>query len=160
MAALLSLVILLLVPVAYHLVRTRPFMRRLLPGLAATTLRPLDLMAALPLYLIHYLLIGLSFFFCARSVGDFSWEMLPAVCGVYALSHAMGIIALVSPGGLGVREAALGLQLARSLPIGVGEALAIGARIWFTLIELATLSAVLALSAKLEPKHGDRQQPS
>jgi hypothetical protein len=70
----------------------------------------------------------------------------------------MGIVTLVSPGGLGVREAALGLQLARRLPLGVGEALAIGTRIWFTLIEIASLAAVLALSAKPESRQ-EGQEP-
>lgn len=150
LTALLSLFVLLLVPIAYGFLRTRAPMRRWFPALAGTALRPLDLLAALPLYLLHYVLIGVSFFFCTRSIGSFTWDYLPEVCGVYALSHAAGVVTLVSPGGLGVREAALGLQLARRLPAGVGAALAIGARVWFTLIEAVTLVAVLALTAKLE----------
>ena len=126
-------------------------MRRWFPRLEDTALGPRDLLVVVPIYLIHYVLIGLSFFLCTRSIGGFSWGSFPAVCGVYALSHAMGIITLVAPGGLGVREAALGLQLARRLPPGVGEALAIGVRVWFTLIELALLAVVLVSTARFAP---------
>jgi len=50
---------------------------------------------------------------------------------------------LIAPGGLGVREGTLAVQLGLLVPPGVAEALAIGVRVWFTLIELICYVSVV-----------------
>jgi len=82
----------------------------------------------------------------SRNLELLTWATLPGLCGIYALSHVVGLIALFAPGGLGVREGALAVQLGRLLPSGIAEALAIGIRIWFTLIELLCYFVVLLFS--------------
>ena len=62
---------------------------------------------------------------------------MPGICGVFALSHVAGIVVMFAPGGLGVREGALAVQLQKLVPGGVAGALAIGVRLWFTIAELA-----------------------
>ena len=104
---------------------------------------------ALPAFALHFLFMGLSFFLCIRMLVAFSWWDLPGLCGVYALSHVVGLLALAVPAGLGIREGSLALQLGRALPTGVAAALALGARLWFTLSELIFLIAVLLLAPRL-----------
>jgi len=77
-AVLISVVTLLLLPLAFGLIRRRPLMRRWFPRLEDTALGPRDLLVVVPIYLIHYVLIGLSFFLCTRSIGGFSWGSSPA----------------------------------------------------------------------------------
>ncbi len=94
-------------------------------------------------YIFHYLLLGISFFLVSRGPQLFSWSSLAGLCGIYALSHVLSLVALIAPGGLGLREGALGVQLGLLVPQGVAEALAIGLRVWFTVIESICYVSVL-----------------
>lgn len=116
------------------------------PGLAALALGPRALAALLPPFLLHYLLQGLALFLCLRMLQPFPWSDLAGLCGVYALAHVVGLVTLVAPAGLGVREGALGVQLLRVLPAGVAEAAALGSRLGFTLVELLAFATAVALS--------------
>ena len=99
-------------------------------------------------YVLHYLLLGLSLFLLTRSAGSLGWAAFPGLCGVYALSHVISLVALIAPGGLGVREGALAVQLGRELPAGFAEAVAIGSRVWFTLVELSCYFVVIVVTPK------------
>jgi uncharacterized membrane protein YbhN (UPF0104 family) len=65
-----------------------------------------------------------------------AWRELPGFCGIYALSHVIGVLIVLAPGGVGVREGALAIQLDRWLPASLSGTLAIAVRLWFTMIEL------------------------
>ena len=110
---------------------------------SSVALRSRDILVTVIPYLIHYLLLGLSFFLLSRALDLFSWSDLLGLCGIYALSHVVSLIALIAPGGLGVREGAFAVQLGRIVPAGVAEALAIGIRVWFILIKLMCYFVVL-----------------
>ena len=135
-ALLLMLGAMLMFPAAFRWLRDLPFFRSRYPELGAVALGHRDIFISVIPYIFHYLLLGLSFFLVSRSLQLFSWSDLPGLCGIYALSHVISLIALVAPGGLGVREGALAVQLARFVPAGPAEALAVGIRVWFTLVEL------------------------
>ncbi|MHC4415271.1 MAG: hypothetical protein ACYS0G_08310 [Planctomycetota bacterium] len=145
----LSVVVLFLLPAAYRLFCTRPGVRRRFPALEAVALGPVDILVAMPAFVGHFVFLGLSFFLCARALEPFPWSALPGLTGIYALAHVVGLVTMIAPGGLGVREGTLAVQLGRVLPGGVAEAAAVGARLWFTLIELTSLAAVLLLSPRL-----------
>jgi hypothetical protein len=132
-----------LFPAGFRLLCELPFVRTRYPELRSVVLAPRDIIAAVVPYIFHYLLLGLSFFLISRSLNLFSWSDLPGLCGVYALSHVISLVALVAPGGLGVRESALAVQLGRFVPTGVAEVLAIGIRVWFTVVELVCYVGVL-----------------
>jgi hypothetical protein len=134
-------------PAGFRLLCGLPFVRQRYPELETVSLSSRDVLASVLPYVAHYLLLGLSFFLLSRSLQVFGWTDLAGLCGIYALSHVISLIALIAPGGLGVREGALAVQLGRILPTGVAEALAIGVRIWFTLIELLCYFAVLVFCA-------------
>jgi len=148
-----SIVALLVLPAVYRAICRVPFVARRFPDLATVALGPRDVLIALPMYLLHYVFLGLALFFCARGVQELSWSQAAGVCGAFALSQAVGLVFVIAPAGLGVRESVLGLQLAAVMPAGVAEAVAIGARVWFTLVELASFGVVLLLTrGRCEPR--------
>lgn len=131
-----------LFPAAYRAFCRIPAVESRFPELQSVALRYRDLLIAMLPYVLHYLLLGTSFLLLSRGLASFSWSGLPGLCGIYALSHVAGLVALIAPGGLGVREGALAVQLGRFVPAGIAEVLAIGLRVWFTLIELMCYVAV------------------
>ena len=140
---LLSIGTVFLFPSGYRLLCGLPMIKRRYPELQSVALRSQDVLIVVVPYILHYLLLGTSFFLVSRSLQLFSWSTFPALSGIYALSHVVSLVALIAPGGLGVREGALGVQLGLLVPPGVAEALAIGARVWFTLIELIIYVSVI-----------------
>lgn len=68
-----------------------------------------------------------------------------ALAGVFAASYVAGYLVLVAPGGLVVREGAMTGLLVAVSPVGgaVAAALAVLARVWVTLSELAALGLAL-----------------
>ena len=144
----------LLLPLAYRVFCALPIVDRRYPELASVALRSRDILVTVIPYLAHYLLLGLSFFLLSRNLGLFTLSDLPGLCGIYALSHVISLIAVIAPGGLGVREGAFAVQLGRIVPAGVAEALAVGIRVWFMLIELGCYFVVLACCP---PLPGDKR---
>lgn len=65
----------------------------------------------------------------------------------FLMSFAVSMAAVIVPSGLGVREGAFALALAQNVPEGVAVALAVGARLMLTLVELVFV-AVVALAAR------------
>lgn len=135
-AVILSVGTVFLFPAVYRLFCGLSIIKKRFPELQSVALRSKDVLVVVVPYVLHFLLLGTSFFLMSRSLQLFAWSDLPLLCGVYALSHVVSLLALIAPGGLGVREGAFAIQLGRFVPHGVAEALAIGARVWFTLIEL------------------------
>ena len=151
-AASLAIVAVFVFPAGFRVLCGLRFVRTRYPELASVALSSGDILVSVLPYILHYLLLGLSFFLLSHNLQLFSWQALPGLFGIYALSHVVSLIALFAPGGLGVREGALAVQLGRLLPTGIAEALAIGIRIWFTLIELLCYFFVLLIS----PSRPDR----
>jgi len=141
--AILSVGTVFLFPVAYRLLCALPIVRKRFPELQSVALGFRDVLVVVVPYIFHFLLLGTSFFLMTRSLQLFSWSDLPVLCGIYALSHVISLLALIAPGGLGVREGTFAILLGRFVPHGVAEALAIGARVWFTLIELVSYVGVV-----------------
>lgn len=144
-----SIAVFLLLPAGLRVLCGLPVVRRKFPTIASLTLGWRDLLLAFPAFVLHFILLAGSFFLCLNLVQELSWTAFPGICGVYALSHLAGVLAMISPGGLGVREGALSLQLSRVLPAGVAVTAAIGVRLWFVLLELLSLGVVLLLSPTL-----------
>jgi hypothetical protein len=150
----------LLLPTVIRWLCNFEFIRSRYPALNAVAFSSAELLLLSLPYLAHYLLIGLSFFLIARSVYPFTWLQLSGLIGVYALSHVIGLVTFIAPGGLGVREGALSVQLGRLLPAGIGEALAIGLRVWFTLIELLCYFVAVVMVPRMRSSGNAARPPS
>ncbi|MEE4163654.1 MAG: hypothetical protein V2I25_14220 [Woeseiaceae bacterium] len=140
---------LIILPVLSRWITRRSIVRRRYPELDRINLSFATTLLILLPYIAHYALLGLSFFLLAQSVVTLEWQDLAGLCGIYALSHVIGLIAFLSPAGLGVREGTLAIQLWRIAPVGVAEALAIGIRLWFTAVELLCFGLVAGLCPRL-----------
>lgn len=149
----------LLLPVFFRwAVQSQPLKRRY-PQLESVRLRASDVLFAVVPYVFHYLLLGVSFFLLVRMAYPLAWSELPGLCGIYALSHVIGLLVVVAPGGLGVREGALAIQLNKLLPAGLAGAVAIAARLWFTLVELVCWSFVICSCRSHRGLEAERRMP-
>lgn len=92
-----------------------------------------------------------------KGAGGTSAPGLPVLSGVFAASYVAGYVVLVAPGGLVVREGAMAGLLAAvaGVPIGVGAAVAVLARLWTTATELLALLVAWALPAATATAEGE-----
>lgn len=149
-----------LIPVAVYLVRPAVLLEvvnwvlaklKRLP-LAAHITRPVAL-AVLLLALFDWLLWGASFAALTFALQEYSTaEMLrlaPHLVAAYAIAYTIGLVSLLTPSGIGVREGAFYVLLAPLLGGGVITVSALAMRLWTTLGELiaAGVSALVRDSA-------------
>ncbi|MEQ8833788.1 MAG: lysylphosphatidylglycerol synthase domain-containing protein [Miltoncostaeaceae bacterium] len=104
------------------------------------------------------LLLGAWFGVIAALLGLGMWLLVVGAAGAgaggpvfigsaFLMSYAVSMAAVIVPSGLGVREGAFALALAQNVPEGVAVALAVGARLILTLVEVAFV-AVVALAGR------------
>ncbi len=107
---------------------------RHLIGALVVELRALALI--LLLYLFIWLLWGVGFLFLVRAISTSSYDWV--LLTVFPSSASLSILALFSPGGLGVREAfiAIGLNTAAVDSVVIPQ-LVVASRVWFLFGELA-----------------------
>jgi uncharacterized membrane protein YbhN (UPF0104 family) len=130
-AVVLVVAVLLVAPARPALARKREVM---------TTMR------ATLLYLPVWLLLGGSFWLCARGLVAVRAEDLALYMGAFAVAWLAGLLAVYAPGGLGVREAVLVALL--SSRIGAADALVVAAASRLILILVDIVFAGIA-TAKL-----------
>jgi len=83
------------------------------------------------LYAIGFFLSGLSYFFLAKSIYPATnMSDLLFVVGAFNLAGALGMVAIFTPSGLGVREGVLLLLLKPLMPAGIVVVLVVLARVW------------------------------
>ncbi len=112
-----------------------------------------QLLRLLALCVVLWAGMGLAFFVFTRSVWPaVGWHSVWTVAGAYALAWTLGLATLVSPGGLGVREAILVTLLSGVLTPGGAALVAIASRIWITLAELTCAGMAAALGRKAGPR--------
>jgi glycosyltransferase 2 family protein len=112
-------------------------------------------------YVFNWLLLGASFAALGRALmpTGLSGRETMILIGGFALAWNTGVFAFFLPGGVGVREAALVMVLGRSFPAGWPAALAIAARVWMTLGELACFGIGVLLGGPA-PTAEPREKPA
>tara|TARA_Y100000588_G_scaffold367536_1_gene434329 strand:- start:387 stop:1337 length:951 start_codon:yes stop_codon:yes gene_type:complete len=78
--------------------------------------------------------LGVGFF--VRGVIEISFEQVFATGSFFAAAWIVAIISIVSPAGVGIRDGIFGLLLSQILPLGAALTIAVGVRMWMTLMEL------------------------
>jgi glycosyltransferase 2 family protein len=137
------LVLALIAAVGLHPRVFTPGIRRVLRPFGASDLPPLPyplLLGLLAYYCFTWLVGGAALFFLLRSVGgDPSFVDIPYLGGVAAVSAIVAVLSLVTPSGLGVREASMyGLLLAVTSS-GVALGVTVLNRLTITIVEAALL---------------------
>lgn len=97
------------------------------------------------LYLPVWLVLGSSFWLCARGLDAVPAADLASYIGAFAVAWLAGLLAVYAPGGLGVREAVLVALLAGR--IGAADALVVAAASRLILIFVDVVLAGLATVA-------------
>jgi len=92
-----------------------------------------------------WVLYGLAFALLVQAALGAPTTRWPALAAAHALSFGAGLLAVLVPGGLGVREAALWALLATWWPPGVSAAFALVARLWSLIAELAVLAVAVVV---------------
>jgi hypothetical protein len=88
---------------------------------------------------------GFGLLLLALNPASFSWEMLPG----YPISVTLGIMAVIAPGGLGVREGVLAFWLhASGLDINTATTYSLVIRLWMLVGELSVFFIALLLKKK------------
>lgn len=98
--------------------------------------------ALLLYYLGGWALLGLAFSALTAAVTPVGVGEVALLVGGYAFAWEVGFLALVTPSGLGVKEAALYAVLRLVFPAPVSAAIVVLSRLWQTLAELICASAV------------------
>ncbi len=119
-------------------------------------LEPRPLAGLLVWYAAIAILAGLGIWLLVRSAAG-AEAGGPAFVGLaFLLSFAVSMVAFVFPSGLGVREGAFALALSQNLPGSVAVAVAVGARLMLTLVELAFIGGVVLLERRRARGPGPR----
>ena len=109
-----------------------------------------------------WLINGLGLWFVWRGAGGAVEPGPLTMTGVYAAAYVVGYLVLFAPGGLVVREGAMAALLAATagVPVSVGAAVAILARLWTTATELLAVAIVWGWNAaRKEPSaSGERAE--
>jgi len=100
-------------------------------------------------YFLAWSMYGFSFWLFLKSIMAQEVPIIP-MAGVFIIAYQVGYLMLFAPGGVGPREAVMGLFLAPFFGAGVAGAIAVAARLW--LIAAEGISALIALTIKSSEK--------
>lgn len=94
-------------------------------------------LAFVALYVVTWGVFGVAFFFLVRSLYPIEPESILALAAAFSFASMVGMLAIVVPAGLGVREGLLVVFLSTLMPVPVAIVVSLLARVWFTAVELA-----------------------
>lgn len=103
-----------------------------------------------------WVLQGLAFAILVRSIYPVDLADLPAVAASFVVSWVIGFLSLLTPSGLGVREAVQAGLLALIVPVPVAVALAFLSRLW--LVAGEAVGAGIGLAIGRREKRESRQE--
>lgn len=101
----------------------------------------------LALYLIAalatHILVGTGFFLFALALTDVAPGLWWGFVCIWSFAATAGLLVVLTPYGLGVKEGLLALFLAAFMPAGAATVVAVGSRLWTVAAELLQAAAVL-----------------
>ncbi len=115
----------------------------------AIQVRPLEFWLACLGMVGHWLLMGFAFWLVISALsleGAVHWGH---AASALAASSAVGLVVLLAPGGIGVREAALTYTLGNQLTLATASLVAVASRVLFVLAELVGCLLVVTLRAAI-----------
>jgi len=113
-----------------------------------------DVLRVLGLYALCWCIYGIGFYL----IGTSFWvvdappsfqsghvQVIPEMIGINSLSWAGGLLSVITPAGLGVREGISGILLSRVVESPYPSLIPLVARLWVTIAELGTIGVLLLL---------------
>jgi hypothetical protein len=112
-----------------------------------------DTLKILGFYAVCWCIYGVGFYLIATSLSlggsappvhsAPTTEIVPEMIGINSISWAGGLLSIVTPAGLGVREGISGVLLARVVAKPYPALIPLVARIWVTIAEVGTIGVLL-----------------
>ena len=96
-------------------------------------------------YALSWTFAGLAFYILACGLHEMPLSYLPDCIGILTLSTIAGFLAVITPAGLGVREATMSALLSAHMPVGAAIAISLALRVVVTLAEIVCLLSALLL---------------
>lgn len=106
----------------------------------------------LALATVAWIIYGAAFAMFADSLVGIPLAMVPGLIAANALAFLIGFLVMVTPGGLGAREAALTLLLGPLGSLGLAAVIAVAFRLWLILAEVVGAALVALLPAGPPPE--------
>ena len=88
------------------------------------------------LYVMIWVTHGLSAGLFVRGILEVPVSLIPMLGSSYILAWLIGMVSLIAPAGMGVRDGAFGLLLRGVMPLGAALTVAVAVRLWSVSIEL------------------------
>lgn len=88
------------------------------------------------LYLALWIVHGLAVALFIRGVMVVPAAWWPYLASDYIFAWLVGMISMIAPAGMGIRDGVFGLVLGRRLPLGTALTIAVAVRLWLTIVEL------------------------
>jgi len=128
-------------------------LRRFGRGELETGLTRAELVVVLSMAAADWLIWGAAFCALAFGLNSYStqemWLLAPHLIAVYSVAYAVGLVSLITPSGLGVREGAFYLLLAPIMGGGTVTVVALAMRIWTMVGEAIAAGVSLLLPDRL-----------
>ena len=102
----------------------------------------------LAVYVVSWVAVGTGVFAFASALHPVAPDDYPFVAAAQAVAFGVAVVTLISPSGLGPRDAALAAALAVVLPLTVATAIAIAFRLFQTAVELCFVGVVAAMARR------------
>ncbi len=94
-------------------------------------------------YTVVWFAEGLSFAVLVRALVPIGWPAVPQLVAAWVAAYIAGYLSMLTPSGLGVREAAMVLLLAPALPASVAAVVAVAVRLFMVVAEILGAGAIL-----------------
>lgn len=151
------------VPLGLVLLHPRIFTRVTTPLLRRAGREPLERVLSLPAlgrmiswYAVNAALLGVGSWLVVRSLTGAEAGGVIYVALAFLLSFVVSMLAFVFPSGLGVREGAFAIALARELPGGVAVAVSAATRLALTLVELLFVGTIVVAARRASAARAQR----
>jgi uncharacterized membrane protein YbhN (UPF0104 family) len=151
----------LVAPVVVAAVHPRviaPVLKRLRKGETRLDLRYRDILMLLGAYCLCWCLYGVGFYLVATGVsvtgsgapahGAIGLGHLPEMIGINALAWTAGLLSIITPAGLGVREGVAFSLLSKTVPRPYPSLIPLVVRVWVTIAEVAAIGIAAAAAAR------------
>lgn len=97
----------------------------------------------LALYVAVSCLSGVGFYLMIVSITPYSPRYLPLAMGAFTLSGVVGMIVVIMPAGIGVREGVIVGLLQFTMPVELAVLVSLVARVWSTVVDLLLVGGCL-----------------
>lgn len=99
-------------------------------------------------YAVVWIGLGLSYAALVRALVPVGWSDVPYLAASWVVSYSIGFLSMLTPSGVGVREAVMVVLLAPIMPESVAVVVAIVARLWMVVGEVIGTGVALAVGRR------------